>query len=117
MQTYQWIDLRTWSVEVTIPAYNLNLMKLVVATLRVEFSLTGGVTTSSVIQVVNVQPYNIEYSRKLIRVVYEAMYVLHVMYFIAEVMWNLCIVSGGSLRKVQHDADSALRFCFLLLSI
>uniref|UniRef100_K3WKG6 Uncharacterized protein n=1 Tax=Globisporangium ultimum (strain ATCC 200006 / CBS 805.95 / DAOM BR144) TaxID=431595 RepID=K3WKG6_GLOUD len=99
MQTYQWIDLRTWSVEVTIPAYNLNLMKLVVATLRVEFSLTGGVTTSSVIQVVNVQPYNIEYSRNLIRVVYEALYVLHVMYFIAAEMWNLCIVSGGSLRK------------------
>lgn len=100
MQAFTWIDEQTRSVEITIPMYNINLKKASIAQLTVEFSLAGGVTTSSQIQVMNVEPYNLNFSGNVVRVVYEALYVLHVAYFTAGEAWVFFILCHGRVHKV-----------------
>ncbi|GAB9469359.1 hypothetical protein Gpo141_00006638, partial [Globisporangium polare] len=99
MQTYRWIDRNTKSVEITMSLYNFDLRLCSVVNYRVDFTLAGIVAPSSAIYVTNMEPYNMKIQTNLVRVVYEAMYVLLLMYFIILELWNICVVSRGSILK------------------
>lgn len=101
MQTYRWIDRNTKSVEITMSLYNFDLRLCSVVNYRVDFTLAGIVAPSSAIYVTNMEPYNMKIQTNLVRVVYEAMYVLLLMYFIILELWNICVVSRGSILKVR----------------
>lgn len=101
MQSYRWIDHYTKSVEITMSLYNFDLRLCSVVNYRVDFTLAGLVVPSSAIYVTNMEPYNMKIQTNLVRVVYEALYVLLLLYFVLLELWNICVVSRGSIRKVR----------------
>lgn len=101
MQSYRWIDHHTKSVEITMSLYNFDLRLCSVVNYRVDFTLAGLVVPSSVIYVTNMEPYNMKIQTNPLRAVYEALYVLLLFYFVLLELWNICIVSRGSIRKVR----------------
>lgn len=110
MRSYRWIDRQTKSVEITMPMYNSNLKIWSVVNLQVGFDLAGGVTPASFIHVTNIEPYNLSTTKNVARVVLEAIFILHVVYFALLELWDLCVLSSGSLRMV----NLACSFTFLL---
>lgn len=102
MQTYRWIDRQTKSVEIIMSLYNFDLQLCSVVNYRVDFTLAGSIAPSSSIYVTNMEPYNMKIQTNLLRVVYEAMYVSLLVYFITLELWNICVVSRGSILKVSQ---------------
>lgn len=101
MRAHRWIDRQTKLVEITMPMYNSNLKLWSIVNLQVAYDLAGGVTPKTVIHVANLEPYNLNRTRNVVRVVLEVIYVLHVVYFVLLEMWDVCVLSGGSVRTVR----------------
>ncbi|KAJ0409148.1 hypothetical protein ATCC90586_004681 [Pythium insidiosum] len=101
MQSYRWIDRQTKSVEITMPLYNRNLKLWSIVNLQVDFDLAGGVTPNSFIHVTNLEPYDLTNKRNVVRGILEIIFVVHVVYFFLLELWDICVLSNGSLRTVR----------------
>lgn len=98
MEEFRWINRQTRRVQLTMPLYNRNLKLWSVVELTVDFDLAGGVTPSSFIHVTNLEPYDFNNRRNVARGVLEAIFVAHVIYFFLLELWDVYVLSNGSIR-------------------
>lgn len=98
MQQYGWVDRQTKELAIAMGLYNPTLRIMSVVHLTIEFNLAGGVTPSSDVLVLNLEPYDFYFKKNIIRVILEAIYVGHVVYFALLELWDVCVLSGGSYR-------------------
>uniref|UniRef100_H3H3W9 Uncharacterized protein n=1 Tax=Phytophthora ramorum TaxID=164328 RepID=H3H3W9_PHYRM len=98
MQQYGWIDRQTKDVAITMALYNPSLRVLSVVYLSIDFNLAGGVSPSSDILVLNLEPYDFNVRKNIARSILEAIFVGHVIYFAILEIWDVCVLSGGNIR-------------------
>lgn len=108
MRAHNWLDEQTKHVAVTMPLFNYNLQLWSIVHLMVDFDLAGGVTPTSAILVVNLEPYNFGIRSNVARACLEGIFVAHIAYFILLELWDSCVLSGGSIRTVR--CTLAIRF-------
>lgn len=116
IRAYRQIDDQTKTVEIDMSLYNFHLKIGSVIRMTVEFPLTGGISTSTYVFVMDMQPYNLDVAENLVRVVYEIIYASLVAFYASSELWNVLVVSRGNLGKVR-DLNSTLRCgpCFMMI--
>lgn len=100
MRAHDWIDRLTKSIEIEMPLYNFDMRYCAVVQFRVKFTSAGGVVPTASFFVTNIEPYNLLIEMNLVRVVYEAIYVVLLAYFYLLELWSVCVVFRGNVRKV-----------------
>ncbi|KAF4038121.1 Polycystin cation channel [Phytophthora infestans] len=98
MQQYGWLDRQTKEVVVVLALYNPSLRVLSIVHLTIDFNLAGGVTPSSDVLVLNLEPYDFNAKKNIVRVILEALFIGHVAYFALLELWDVCVLSGGNYR-------------------
>jgi hypothetical protein len=101
MHQYSWIDRQTKDVAITMALCNPNLRILSIVHLTIEFNLAGGVIPSSDILVLNLEPYDFNVRKNILRAILEAIFVGHVIYFAMLEVWDVSVLSGGDFRVVR----------------
>lgn len=101
MQQYAWIDRQTKEVAIVMALYNPTLRILSIVHLTIDFNLAGGVTPTSDVLVLNLEPYDFYLRKNIIRAILEAIYVGHVVYFVLLEFWNVCVLSDGNYKVVS----------------
>lgn len=109
MRAYGWFDEQTQRIQITLPFYNIHLKMAGAVRMYVDSDLTGAITTSSTIHVMNTESYNLDVTENLIRFVYEIFYAVAVLSFAASELWGMLILAHGNFRKVR--ATTASRVC------
>ncbi|KAJ8556670.1 hypothetical protein ON010_g9297 [Phytophthora cinnamomi] len=118
MQQYAWIDRQTKEVSIVMALYNPTLRVLSIVHLTIDFNLAGGITPSSDVLVLNLEPYDFYLRKNIARAILEAIYVGHVIYFILQELWDVCVLSGGNYevyfqvtkggRRLMHSVYGAM---------
>ncbi|KAG3117477.1 hypothetical protein PI124_g4244 [Phytophthora idaei] len=98
MQQYRWVDRQTKEVVIVMALYNPSLRVLSIVHLTIDFNLAGGVTPSSDVLVLNLEPYDFNVKKNIVRVILEALFIGHVVYFALLELWDVCVLSGGKYR-------------------
>ncbi|KAF1793129.1 Polycystin cation channel, PKD1/PKD2 [Phytophthora cactorum] len=98
MQQYRWVDRQTKEVVIVMALYNPSLRVLSIVHLTIDFNLAGGVTPSSDVLVLNLEPYDFNVKKNIVRVILEALFIGHVVYFALLEFWDVCVLSGGKYR-------------------
>ncbi|ETK89693.1 hypothetical protein F441_06488 [Phytophthora nicotianae CJ01A1] len=98
MQQHGWVDRQTKEVVIVMALYNPSLRVLSIVHLTIDFNLAGGVTPSSDVLVLNLEPYDFHLKKNIVRVILEAIYIGHVVYFALLELWDVCVLSGGNYR-------------------